>query len=70
VQKYGMALMPQETRNYIPRVLSNMPGGGGQFQQQNTYNIYGGSAQEIGREVSRQVDEKALALSRNQAGMG
>ncbi|MGH4672469.1 transglycosylase SLT domain-containing protein [Klebsiella pneumoniae] len=70
VQKYGMALMPQETRQYIPKVLSNMPGGGGQFQQQNTYNIYGGSAQEIGREVSRQVDEKALALSRNQAGMG
>lgn len=70
VQKYGMALMPQETRNYIPRVMSNMPGSGGQFQQQNTYNIYGGSAQEIGREVSRQVDEKALALSRNQAGMG
>ncbi|EHD6706568.1 lytic transglycosylase domain-containing protein, partial [Salmonella enterica] len=23
VQKHGMALMPQETRNYIPRVLSN-----------------------------------------------
>lgn len=70
VQRHGMALMPQETRDYIPRVMSNMPGGGGQFQQQNTYNIYGGSAQEIGREVSRQVDEKALALSRNQAGMG
>ena len=70
VQKYGMALMPQETRQYIPKVLSNMPGAGAQVQQQNTYNIYGGSAQEIGREVSRQVDEKALALSRNQAGMG
>lgn len=26
VQKYGMALMPQETRQYIPKVLSNMPG--------------------------------------------
>lgn len=70
VQKHGMALMPQETRQYIPKVLSNMPGAGAQVQQQNTYNIYGGSAQEIGREVSRQVDEKALALSRNQAGMG
>lgn len=70
VQKHGMALMPQETRQYLPKVLSNMPGAGAQVQQQNTYNIYGGSAQEIGREVSRQVDEKALALSRNQAGMG
>ncbi|KAB8305806.1 lytic transglycosylase domain-containing protein [Rouxiella chamberiensis] len=25
VQKYGMGLMPQETRNYVPKVLSNMP---------------------------------------------
>ncbi|HHD7803706.1 TPA: transglycosylase SLT domain-containing protein [Klebsiella pneumoniae] len=70
VQKYGMALMPQETRQYIPKVLSNMPGAGAQVQQQNTYHIYGGNAQEIGREVSRQVDEKAQALGRNQAGMG
>lgn len=70
VQKYGMALMPQETRQYIPKVLSNMPGAGAQVQQQNTYNIYGGSAQDIGREVSRQVDEKAQTLGRNQAGMG
>ncbi|WP_434455787.1 hypothetical protein [Klebsiella pneumoniae] len=43
---------------------------GAQVNQQNTYNIYGGNAQEIGREVSRQVDEKAQALGRNQAGMG
>ncbi|WP_194432980.1 lytic transglycosylase catalytic [Klebsiella pneumoniae] len=43
---------------------------GAQVQQQNTYHIYGGNAQEIGREVSRQVDEKAQALGRNQAGMG
>ncbi|HHF8341221.1 TPA: transglycosylase SLT domain-containing protein, partial [Klebsiella pneumoniae] len=53
VQKYGMALMPQETRQYIPKVLSNMPGAGAQVQQQNTYHIYGGNAQEIGQEVSR-----------------
>ncbi|EMR3499357.1 TPA: lytic transglycosylase domain-containing protein [Klebsiella pneumoniae] len=71
VQKYGMALMPQETRNYIPRVLSNMPGGGGQFQQQNTYNIYGGNAQEIGQEVSRrQLDANARVLRNNQTGAG
>lgn len=67
VQKHGMILMPQETRNYIPRVLSNMPSGGGtQVQQQNTYHIYGGSAKEIGDEVSRQVNEKAVELSNNQ----
>lgn len=42
VQKHGMALMPQETRNYIPRVLSNMPGvGGSGIQQETTINVYG-----------------------------
>ncbi|WP_208951187.1 transglycosylase SLT domain-containing protein [Rahnella sp. ChDrAdgB13] len=38
VQKYGMGLMPQETRNYVPKVLSNMPGHG--MNQQNETNIY------------------------------
>lgn len=33
VQKHGMALMPQETRNYIPKVMSNMPGNGVQVDQ-------------------------------------
>ncbi|QHM71274.1 transglycosylase SLT domain-containing protein [Mixta intestinalis] len=42
VRKHGMALMPQETRNYIPRVLSNMPGAGGSgIQQETTINVYG-----------------------------
>lgn len=36
VQKHGLDLMPAETRNYIPKVRSNMPGGG---LQQET-NIY------------------------------
>jgi len=59
-------------RNIYPRELISKAAsaGIGGFQQQNTYNIYGGSAQEIGREVSRQVDEKAQALGRNQPGMG
>lgn len=71
VQKYGMALMPQETRQYIPKVLSNMPGAGAQVQQQNTYNIYGGNAQEIGQEVSRrQLDANARVLRNNQTGAG
>ncbi|HBZ9666042.1 lytic transglycosylase domain-containing protein [Klebsiella pneumoniae] len=71
VQKYGMALMPQETRQYIPKVLSNMPGVGAQVNQQNTYNIYGGNAQEIGQEVSRrQLDANARVLRNNQTGAG
>ncbi|WP_373855113.1 transglycosylase SLT domain-containing protein [Klebsiella variicola] len=71
VQKYGMALMPQETRQYIPKVLSNMPGAGAQVNQQNTYNIYGGNAQEIGQEVSRrQLDANARVLRTNQSGAG
>ncbi len=42
VRKHGMALMPQETRNYIPRVLSNMPGASGSgIQQETTINVYG-----------------------------
>ncbi len=42
VQKHGMGLMPAETRNYIPRVLSNMPGAGGNsLNQQTVINIHG-----------------------------
>ncbi len=37
-----MGLMPAETRNYIPRVLSNMPGAGGNsLNQQTVINIHG-----------------------------
>ncbi|QIE96120.1 transglycosylase SLT domain-containing protein [Pantoea stewartii] len=70
VQKYGMALMPQETRNYVPRVLSNMPGGGHTVHQQNTYNIYGGNAREIGDQVGRSVNEKAINIGKNKVGAG
>lgn len=41
VQKHGMALMPQETRNYVPRVLSNMPGGGNTLNHETVINIHG-----------------------------
>ncbi|MEB5974712.1 lytic transglycosylase domain-containing protein, partial [Pantoea dispersa] len=42
VQKHGMALMPEETRNYIPRVLSNLPSAGSaQISQETNINIYG-----------------------------
>ncbi|WP_346827779.1 lytic transglycosylase domain-containing protein [Serratia inhibens] len=42
VQKHGMGLMPEETRNYIPKVLSNMPGtGGASVQQETNIHIHG-----------------------------
>ena len=42
VQRYGMGLMPQETRNYIPKVMSNMPAAGGTpIQQETNIHIHG-----------------------------
>lgn len=53
VQKHGMALMPQETRNYIPRVMSNMPGGGAQVSQETNIHVYGVSdPMQVGKEVA------------------
>lgn len=68
VQKHGLALMPKETRNYIPRVKSNMVSTSTpSIEQKNTYHIYGGNASEIGGEVERrQVNANAQVLRRNQ----
>lgn len=68
VQKHGLALMPKETRNYIPRVKSNMtPASTPSIEQKNTYHIYGGNAAEVGGEVERrQVNANAQMLRRNQ----
>ncbi|EMM5147642.1 lytic transglycosylase domain-containing protein [Escherichia coli] len=53
VQKYGIALMPQETRQYIPKVLSNMPGAGATLNQNTVINISGVSdPREAGKIVS------------------
>lgn len=42
VQKYGMALMPQETHNYIPKVFSNMQGSAGNnISQEININVEG-----------------------------
>ncbi|WP_235316624.1 lytic transglycosylase domain-containing protein [Klebsiella quasipneumoniae] len=41
VQKYGMALIPGETRQYIPKVLSNMPGSGATLNQETNIHIHG-----------------------------
>ncbi|MGM8792178.1 transglycosylase SLT domain-containing protein [Enterobacter chuandaensis] len=74
VQKHGMALMPQETRNYIPKVLSNMPTPtpGAQVQQQNTYHIYGGGdPRSVGTEVERrQQSANAQVMRGNQTKVG
>lgn len=74
VEKYGMDLLPPETSEYIPRVQSNMPQDqsiSGSIQQQNTYNIYGGNAYDIGREIEqRQTSANSRVLRRNQNGAG
>ncbi|MCD9249014.1 transglycosylase SLT domain-containing protein [Escherichia coli] len=72
VQKHGMALMPQETRNYIPKVMSNMPGNGVQVDQKNTYHIYGGGdPRSVGTEVERrQQSANAQVMRGNQAKVG
>lgn len=72
VQKHGMALMPQETRNYIPKVLSNMPVPGAQVQQQNTYHIYGGGdPHSVGNQVERrQQSANAQFMRGNQTKVG
>nr|DAQ93710.1 MAG TPA: tail tape measure [Caudoviricetes sp.] len=41
VKRYGMGLMPQETRNYIPKVMSNMPSSAPVIQQETNINIHG-----------------------------
>ncbi|MCU6445629.1 lytic transglycosylase domain-containing protein [Escherichia coli] len=72
VQRYGMGLMPQETRNYIPKVMSNMPAAGAQVQQQNTYHIYGGGdPRSVGTEVERrQQSANAQVMRGNQTKVG
>lgn len=74
VQKHGMALMPQETRNYIPRVMSNMPSYGrpSEVNQQNTYHIYGGGdPRAVGIEVERrQKSANAQVMRGNQVKVG
>ncbi|HDR2590576.1 TPA: transglycosylase SLT domain-containing protein [Enterobacter ludwigii] len=64
VQRYGMALMPQETRQYIPRVMSNMPGAQGPvIQQETNINIHGVTdPHAAGKEVA---DRQEKVNSRN-----
>lgn len=41
VRKYGMDLIPQETRNYVPRVMSNMPSAGASLHNETNIHIHG-----------------------------
>ncbi|MES4614003.1 transglycosylase SLT domain-containing protein [Ewingella sp. CoE-038-23] len=52
VQKYGMALAPKETRQYVPKVKSNLPGS--TLNQETHITVYGATdpratANEIGQ---------------------
>ena len=60
VQKYGMALMPGETRQYIPKVLSNMPGSGATLNQETNIHVHGVSNP---REAANLVVEKQSAVN-------
>lgn len=63
VQKYGMQLMPQETRNYVPKVLSNMPSGGASLHNETNIHIHGVSdpreAGNVVAEKQNQVNARA-----------
>ncbi|HEJ9371870.1 TPA: hypothetical protein SMM36_005304 [Klebsiella oxytoca] len=44
---------------------------GASIQQNNTYNIHGGNAMEVGQEVGRrQIDANARVMRKNQSGVG
>ncbi|EOY1421751.1 transglycosylase SLT domain-containing protein [Yersinia enterocolitica] len=59
VQKHGLDLMPPETRNYIPKVRSNMPSGGLQ-QETNIYITGVSDPVSAGNEVAgRQTNVNA-----------
>ena len=60
VQKYGMALMPGETRQYIPKVLSNMPGSGATLNQETNIHIHGVNNP---REAANLVVERQNAIN-------
>nr|WP_233149141.1 lytic transglycosylase [Shimwellia pseudoproteus] len=59
------------SRDLVNRgAASGIGGRSDQFQQQNTYYIYGGNAQDIGREVGRQVGDNAGRMRTRQVRRG
>lgn len=72
VQKHGMELMPQEMRNYIPRVRSNIPGAGSapSVQQETNIHIHGVSdpAEAARLTADRQSSVNAQLTQQTQTG--
>lgn len=60
LERKGMGNMPNQTRNYIPRVRSNMPGGSPHLQQETNIYIQGVSDP---REAARLTAEKQLSIN-------
>ena len=62
VQKHGMQLMPQETRNYVPKVLSNMPSTGGApvINQETNIHMHGVSDPE---QAGKAVADKQTSVN-------
>ncbi len=60
-----MALMPQETVQYIPKVLSNMPGAGATLNQNTVINISGVSDPKEGKSSLKAVATLMHALPSN-----
>ncbi|ENN3161936.1 lytic transglycosylase domain-containing protein, partial [Salmonella enterica] len=56
----GMRLMPKETRNYIPKVMSNMPASAPVIQQETNINIHGVSDP---REAARLTVERQKSVN-------
>lgn len=63
VQKHGMALMPRETRNYVPKVLSNMPRSTSSTVSQET-NIHIHGVNDPHRAASEVADKQLAVNSR------
>ncbi|CCS30256.1 Lytic transglycosylase catalytic [Salmonella enterica subsp. enterica serovar Agona str. 40.E.08] len=68
VERYGMGLLPQETRDYIPRVMSNMPGA--TMNQEVNITVHGVSnPQEAGNIIaSKQAGIMANGIQQLQTG--
>ncbi|HIF2798948.1 TPA: transglycosylase SLT domain-containing protein [Salmonella enterica] len=60
VKRYRMRLMPKETRNYIPKVMSNMPASAPVIQQETNINIHGVSDP---REAARLTVERQKGVN-------
>lgn len=68
VQKHGLNLMPRETREYIPKVLSNLPSSGAQITQETNIHIHG--VNDPSRAASEVADKQMAVNSRFSQALG